>query len=358
MARRRTIPPDLFGDSTLARCSFGARWLFTALWTLADREGRLSWVAKAIEGHAFPFDVVDLDSLVDELVDAGWLQLYRTSSDDVWFAQIDPEWWRTNQSPYHREPESRIPPPLALARAVTGARARDPSRIDASNSDDVERSRSDSVLHSTHGGDRLNRSSDTASPLNLDVEPLDSRKALRVAKRRRRRDAEALLGHWFNVADRQLAPRGKARASLLDALQVHLLDHNIDDLVVLVDWLAQEPWWRGKKAGGPDRDLFSKQPISWMRRSKPAEFADRVEQARDWHARGAVAATSSVPGVADDAATWLASNDASWLLRQRDRAASYQRLLTPENLSAAAAAAALTMSVETARALIAWLETR
>lgn len=67
MARARNIKPGFFESEALGQCEFGARLLFAALWTMADREGRLADRPMRIRAYAFTYDAVTA-----EQVD-GWL---------------------------------------------------------------------------------------------------------------------------------------------------------------------------------------------------------------------------------------------------------------------------------------------
>lgn len=54
MARMRTIKPGFFTDEELVELPFEVRLLFVGLWTLADREGRLTDKPKQIKMAIFP----------------------------------------------------------------------------------------------------------------------------------------------------------------------------------------------------------------------------------------------------------------------------------------------------------------
>ena len=111
MARVRMINPEFFLHEDLASCSPHARLLFVALWTQADRLGRLRWLPLRIAGEAFPHEPkIKIDQLAAELEGADVLRLF--SSGDRLFAYL-PGFARW-QRPHRNEAESRIPdPPLA-----------------------------------------------------------------------------------------------------------------------------------------------------------------------------------------------------------------------------------------------------
>lgn len=110
MGRVRMINPEVFLHEGLGRCSAHARLLFVALWTQADREGRLRWLPLRIHGEAFPHEPdLLIDSLGAELVGAGVLDVYLVG--DRKYASLPgfPRW----QRPHKNEAESRCPPPPA-----------------------------------------------------------------------------------------------------------------------------------------------------------------------------------------------------------------------------------------------------
>ncbi|VTU34225.1 hypothetical protein [Variovorax sp. RA8] len=77
MARARNIKPGFFKNEDLAECSAFARLCFAGLWTLADREGRLEDRAKKIKGELFPFDSIEVEPLLQELVLWGFIKRYQ-----------------------------------------------------------------------------------------------------------------------------------------------------------------------------------------------------------------------------------------------------------------------------------------
>jgi hypothetical protein len=109
MARARNIKPGFFANESLAECGPWARLCFAGLWTLADKEGRLEDRPKRIKGELFRFDSVEVEPLLDELEQHGFLVRYTNS--DGRFIQILA--FKKHQTPHYTEKESVIkPPPL------------------------------------------------------------------------------------------------------------------------------------------------------------------------------------------------------------------------------------------------------
>jgi len=107
MARARNIKPGFFKNEDLAECTPWARLCFAGLWVLADREGRLEDRPKRIKGELFAYDSVEVDPLLCELEERGFLVRYR--NQDGSFIQISK--FSTHQTPHYSEKPSVIKPP-------------------------------------------------------------------------------------------------------------------------------------------------------------------------------------------------------------------------------------------------------
>jgi len=108
VARIRTLKPEFFHHRALAACSPRARLLFAALMQLADREGRLRWIAMQIHAHAFPYEPgVDVDALAAELEEIGSIRGYVVGADRF---VVLPS-FNVHQRVKANEPASRLPSP-------------------------------------------------------------------------------------------------------------------------------------------------------------------------------------------------------------------------------------------------------
>jgi hypothetical protein len=105
MARARNIKPGFYENEELAACSIEARYLFPALWQLADREGRLEDRPLRIKGYAFRYDGVDVGPLLDELQQRGFIARYEV--DGLHVIQVTA--FAKHQNPHHREAPSTLP---------------------------------------------------------------------------------------------------------------------------------------------------------------------------------------------------------------------------------------------------------
>lgn len=76
MARLRTVKPEYWTDEMVGQCSIAARLLFVGTWNFADDHGGLARSAKQLKAQVFPYDNIDCEPLIQELLDAGLLIEY------------------------------------------------------------------------------------------------------------------------------------------------------------------------------------------------------------------------------------------------------------------------------------------
>jgi hypothetical protein len=81
VARIRTIKPEFWIDERVGECSPTARLLFIATWNFADDNGNLERSAKQIKAQALPYDSVDCEPLLLELLERGLLEEYAVNGN-------------------------------------------------------------------------------------------------------------------------------------------------------------------------------------------------------------------------------------------------------------------------------------
>lgn len=106
MARIRTIKPEFFTSEDIVSLTPLSRLFYQSLWCEADREGRLEWKPRTFKLRYFPGDNCDIESMADELIEAGLVVIYRV--DGRTYAEI-PTFTR-HQVINNRESQSKIPP--------------------------------------------------------------------------------------------------------------------------------------------------------------------------------------------------------------------------------------------------------
>jgi hypothetical protein len=107
VSRARNIKPGFFKNDKLAECEPLARLLFAALWCEADREGRLEDRPKRIKAECLPYDDADVDALLGQLAEAGFIIRYEVEGAK-YIAVVN---FAKHQMPHHKEVQSVIPPP-------------------------------------------------------------------------------------------------------------------------------------------------------------------------------------------------------------------------------------------------------
>jgi len=106
VARTRYIKPGFFSNDNLAELKPLARLLFAGLWCIADREGRLEDRPKRIKAEVLPFDICNIEALLNSLHDAGFIHRYESGASYIQISKFS-----RHQHPHVKEPPSTIPAP-------------------------------------------------------------------------------------------------------------------------------------------------------------------------------------------------------------------------------------------------------
>ncbi|MCO8073036.1 hypothetical protein NI470_05955 [Acinetobacter lwoffii] len=131
MARARNIKPSFFINEDLVELSFETRLLFIGLWTLCDREGYLEDKPKKIKMAVFPADDVNVDQMLDELQESGFLIRYVAANSKCIFLPT----FKKHQNPHHKETISDVPR-YNLGQALGMSEASPRLKLDQSQFDD------------------------------------------------------------------------------------------------------------------------------------------------------------------------------------------------------------------------------
>lgn len=121
---QRRIKPAFFASPDVGRLSFPARLVFIALWTMADREGRLEHDNELIKHHSLPYDKsaylcedchfsgqLNMNELLGELVKQDMIQFY----DNDRYIHIPG--LSSHQTFFSNEKESQLPEPPLLTES-------------------------------------------------------------------------------------------------------------------------------------------------------------------------------------------------------------------------------------------------
>lgn len=82
MPRARNIKPAFFKNESLADVTISARLLFVGLWTLSDFRGNLECRPRRIKAEIYPYDEVDISSLLSDLNKLGLIRIYSVLGQD------------------------------------------------------------------------------------------------------------------------------------------------------------------------------------------------------------------------------------------------------------------------------------
>ena len=88
MARIRSIKPEFFTSEQIVECSTSARLLFVGLWCFCDDAGRHPSSVRRLKMEVFPgdsFSVEQVESWMDELIDAGLVGVYEAQGVTYWW---------------------------------------------------------------------------------------------------------------------------------------------------------------------------------------------------------------------------------------------------------------------------------
>ena len=105
--RARNIKPGFFHNEKLADLDPLCRILFEGLWCIADRRGRIKDRPRRIKAEVLPYDNADIDDMLWQLADAGFILRYTVDSER--FIQVIR--FSAHQNPHKNERESEITGP-------------------------------------------------------------------------------------------------------------------------------------------------------------------------------------------------------------------------------------------------------
>lgn len=126
MARARNIKPAFFQNEKLADLKPINRLAFIALWTVCDFKGCLEYRPKRLKVQLLPYDDCDIEEIINNLVDSGFIQIYSVEDQDY----IKILNFEKHQNPHKNEKDA----------------GSDIPDIDGTKTDNIGTSRADSLL--------------------------------------------------------------------------------------------------------------------------------------------------------------------------------------------------------------------
>lgn len=190
--RTRNLKPNFFKNDILGSLNPLARLLFSGLWCLADREGRLEDRPLRIKAEILPFDDCDVDSLLSLLHENGFITRYEAEGKKY----IDIPRFTYHQHPNMKEAASEIPPPNPDKKAVL-------SKAPAKHCESLVKA------------PNKHRES---SPLNLKPQTLNP-KPQTLNPKTESGDADAILDHFEKVTHLRFRDRETPKALITKTLE-------------------------------------------------------------------------------------------------------------------------------------------
>jgi hypothetical protein len=258
MARSRNLKPGFFKNEALAELPPLTRLLFSGLWCIADREGRLEDRPKRIRAELLPYDDGSVDAMLDELHQAGFILRYQHGEQR--FIQVVN--FTKHQNPHVREPESTIPAPGEHSTSTRQA----------------------PVKHRTGPADSLNPITDSLNPItskNLlsSANTDDQAKTKRLSKKSKPdcpHQAIIDLYHELLPASPIIKDWTPARSALLRARwNEDPARQNLEYWKRLFEYVAESDFLTGR-VSSPGRKPFCA-PLEWLLK---ADNFSKVREAR------------------------------------------------------------------------------
>jgi hypothetical protein len=106
MARIRTIKPEFFTSEKIGYLTVNSRLLFVALWTQADREGRMRFQRMALAAACMPYEMHLFDGCLAELLESKLVVMYEVDNRKYLFLPG----FLKHQKPHNTERKSELPP--------------------------------------------------------------------------------------------------------------------------------------------------------------------------------------------------------------------------------------------------------
>lgn len=104
--KTRLLHPEFFTDAKVQALSPNAKVLLLGLWVGCDDYGRGNYYPKQIEAAVFPVEAVDIESLLAEVVESGFIRVYSVGNQSYYEVPT----WERWQSPKYKA-KSKIPLP-------------------------------------------------------------------------------------------------------------------------------------------------------------------------------------------------------------------------------------------------------
>jgi len=180
--RSRNIKPGFFINEKLGELSYESRLLFIGLWCAADCDGLLEYRPGRIKMQIFPYDKIDIEAMIDELVSiresdgspSFLIRYYVNGTGDILQIQN----FKKHQNPHPNERSLNLPTPLSLGAIIYGPETQPKEKNQAQIDDPLKGNELLSILYD-HVCIHINTMSGVAPPKQNTKAWGDWRKTLR-----------------------------------------------------------------------------------------------------------------------------------------------------------------------------------
>lgn len=125
MPRMRSIKPEFFTDAELCDLPPLHRILFAGLWCHEDRNGCVEDKPKELKVKILPYDACNVDSMLQDLADAGFIIRYEVNGERF----ICTPAFKEHQRPHPQEKDSGIPQPPPQSGNLTAKHDASPMSV-------------------------------------------------------------------------------------------------------------------------------------------------------------------------------------------------------------------------------------
>lgn len=262
MARIRTIKPEFFKHEDLAELQPITRLMFIGLWCQCDSAGRLEDRPKRLKADIFPYDEVDVDEMLDELHDYGFIVRYEAEGKKC----IAVPKFLSHQRITGTEAKypSKIPPPIETSRQQHGNTLETTRQQLGNNSDDRNKER------------RIrNKERNTPYPQGVSSEP-ETAEAPLPPKQPPEFD-DRLEPVWKHFVEVQIEADPKRKPMKLDqkrryALAAALDEHQAPELISAWRWCMLSPSEKAQciRLKWSGIETFLNSPLKYVEQSQEA----------------------------------------------------------------------------------------
>jgi hypothetical protein len=124
MQHIRSVKPEFFQHEEVAELQPFARLAWIGLWTCADKHGRFEWKPKSLKVKVLPFDSVDFETLLAELMAHNFIEQYEVDGQLYGYVVN----WSKHQGIGTREKDSNAAYPAPSLHSASTVSAQDGSR--------------------------------------------------------------------------------------------------------------------------------------------------------------------------------------------------------------------------------------